>query len=270
MSYVYLFLKGKYMEDEIVMRQLTIRSFHCDNVEWGTEFSFKKNENNYTMTLEKGIEEKLKKSSELFENVTVKILKPNERHVEINSIMDIIPISVKALGKLGEGITHTITGAYVMLTGVDTVGRQICAFGNSNGWLDEKMVPGQPGTPSNDDYIILVDVLIKEGYSTKRVGPDACHNAVEIICDPIREDLRGFKGGQETESHTYKDIIRPGKKKVAVVKLVSGQGAMYDTHYFAKDPSGFIDSRSIIDSVGSPIILSPNEYRDGALRCLYG
>ena len=36
--------------------------------------------------------------------------------------MDIIPISTKVLGKLGEGITHTITGVYVMLTGVDVNG----------------------------------------------------------------------------------------------------------------------------------------------------
>ena len=116
------------MADEIVMRQLTIRSFHCDKVDWGDDYAFKKDGSNYSMTLKKGIEEEMKKSSELFENVTVKILKPGEHHVKINSVMDVFPISVKALGKLGEGITHTITGAYVMLTGVDTAGRQICGM----------------------------------------------------------------------------------------------------------------------------------------------
>lgn len=258
------------MADEIVMRQLTIRSFHCDNVDWGDDYAFKKDGSNYSMTLKKGIEEEMKKSSELFENVTVKILKPGDHHVKINSVMDVFPISVKALGKLGEGITHTITGAYIMLTGVDTAGRQICAFGNSDGWMDEKVTFNQPGTPADDDYIILVDVLIKEGYATKRVGPDACHAACEIMCDPIRAFLKKFRDGDESERHVFKDVIHPGKKKVVVVKLVSGQGAMYDTHYMPKDPSGFTDGRSIIDSVGSPIILSANEYRDGALRCLYG
>ena len=258
------------MAEEIVMRQLTIRSFHCDDVEFGDTTSFAKNGDYYKMTIKKDIAEELKKSSELFEDLTVKILKPGEHHVKINSVMDIFPISVKALGMIGEGITHTITGAYVMLTGVDTNGRQICAFGNSDGWMDEKVTFNQPGTPSDSDYIILVDVLIKEGFATKRIGPDACHAACEIMCEPIRANLKKFRDGQENEKHTFKDLIHPGKKKVCVVKLVSGQGAMYDTHYFAKDPSGFTDSRSIIDSVGSPIILSPNEYRDGALRCLYG
>ncbi|MBQ7743914.1 MAG: proline reductase cluster protein PrdD [Lachnospiraceae bacterium] len=258
------------MNEEIVKRQLTIRSFHCHEVVFGAATSFVKDGDYYKMTIKKDIAEDLKKSSDLFEDLTVKILKPGEHHVKINSVMDVFPISVKALGNLGEGITHTITGAYVMLTGVDTNGRQICAFGNSDGWMDEKVTFNQPGTPSDEDYIILVDVLIKEGYATKRIGPDACHAACEIMCEPLRANLKKFREGSENEKHVYRDLIHPGKKKVCVVKLVSGQGAMYDTHYFAKDPSGFTDSRSIIDSVGSPIILSPNEYRDGALRCLYG
>lgn len=258
------------MAEEIVMRQLTIRSFHCDSVEMGNDFSFKKDGSNYKMVLKNDIAEIMKKSSELIEDCSIKIIKPGEHHVKINTVMDIIPISVKALGKIGEGITHTITGAYIMLTGVDTEGRQICAFGNSDGWMDEKVTFNQPGTPSDSDYIILIDVLLKGGYAIKRIGPDACHAATELLCAPIREELKTYRDGDESEKHIYKDVVRPGKKKVAIVKLVSGQGAMYDTHYFAKDPSGFTDSRSIIDSVGSPIILSPNEYRDGALRCLYG
>lgn len=258
------------MADEIVIRRLTIRSFHCDKVEWGDDFNFSKNGDYYTMTLKKGTEDILTNSSELIEKMTVSIVMPGEHHIHINSVMDIMPISVKALGNLGEGITHTITGAYLMLTGVDTAGRQICAFGNSDGYMDEKIVFNQPGTPADSDIIILVDVLLKEGNAVKRIGPDACHAACELICDPIREILKSFRQGAETEQHVFTDVVRPGKKKVAVVKLVSGQGAMYDTHYFAKDPSGFTGSRSIIDSVGSPIVLTANEYRDGALRCLYG
>ena len=258
------------MAEEIVKRTLTIRSFHCDSVERGPEFSFNKVGSYYKMVIKDGIEEEMKKSSDLIENLTIKILKPGEHHVQINTVMDVIPISVKALGKIGEGITHTITGAYVMLTGVDTADRQICAFGSSNGLMDEMVVFNQPGTPSDSDYIILVDVLLKDGYAVKRIGPDACHMATELMCNPIREILREYRTGDETEKNVYKDIIRPGKKKVALVKLVSGQGAMYDTHYMSLHPSGFEGGRSIIDSVGSPIILSPNEYRDGALRCLYG
>ena len=41
---------------------------------------------------------------------------------------------------------------------------------------------------------------------------------------------------------------------------------MYDTCLFANEPCGAIGSRSIIDMGNVPIILSPNEYRDGALE----
>lgn len=53
--------------------------------------------------------------------------------------MDILPISVKVLGNLGEGITHTITGAYVMITGVDEEGTQVAEFGSSEGILAERL-----------------------------------------------------------------------------------------------------------------------------------
>lgn len=258
------------MAEEIVKRKLTIRSFHCDKVEWGKDYDFKKDGSYYTLTIKKGIEEELKNTSELIEKVTIKILKPGEHDVQINNVIDVVPISVKALGKIGEGITHTITGAYVFLTGVDTDDRQVCAFGSSNGLMSKMVVFDQPGTPAMSDYIILVDMVIKGGYATKRIGPDALATALEKMCDPIREILKKFRDGDETEKNVYKDVIRPGKKKVAIVKLVSGQGAMYDTHYLGLEPSGFTESRSIIDSVGSPIVLSPNEYRDGALRCMYG
>ena len=55
----------------------------------------------------------------------------------MNTIMDIIPIPTKVLGKLGEGITHTITGVYVMLTGVDGTGKQYTNLVHQEGNLKE-------------------------------------------------------------------------------------------------------------------------------------
>ena len=258
--------------NERVIRELTIRSFHVDNVVFGEKFMFKKNENNdyFTLTLKKDFEKELLKSESLIADFKISVIKPNERHIMINHLMDVIPISVKALGKIGDGITNTITGAYIMLTGVDTAGNQVCAFGNSDGYMDEKIVFDRPGTPSSDDLIILMEATLKEKEGYKRPGPASVHRLVDTYVDEIRPLLKRTRGDSANESNTYQDVARPGKKKVAVVKLVSGQGAMYDTHYMPKEPSGFTDGRSIIDSVGSPIILSPNEYRDGALRCLYG
>ncbi len=81
--------------------------------------------------------------------------------------MDIIPISTKVLGRLGEGITHTLTGVYVMLTGADEDGNQMHEFGSSEGILKDQMVFGRYGTPSVEDYIIHVDVTLKGGLPLK-------------------------------------------------------------------------------------------------------
>ena len=53
-----------------------------------------------------------------------------------------------------------------------------------------------------------------------------------------------------------------------IVKQVAGQGAMYDTHLFAKEPSGVEGGRSIIDMGNMPILVTPNEYRDGIIRSM--
>ena len=56
-----------------------------------------------------------------------------------------------------------------------------------------------------------------------------------------------FKGDKCTERHEYHDKVRPGKKKVVIIRQVAGQGAMYDTWMFPDEPSGVEGGRSIID-----------------------
>ena len=58
------------------------------------------------------------------------------------------------------------------------------------------------------------------------------------------------------------------KKRVLIIKQVAGQGAMYDTFLFAKEPSGVEGGKSIIDLGNMPVILTPNEYRDGIIRSM--
>ena len=43
---------------------------------------------------------------------------------------------------------------------------------------------------------------------------------------------------------------------------------MYDNLLFPNEPSGFEGGISIIDLGNMPVVLSPNEYRDGILRSL--
>ncbi len=44
---------------------------------------------------------------------------------------------------------------------------------------------------------------------------------------------------------------------------------MYDTGMFPREPGGFIGCKSIIDMGNMPVIITPNEYRDGALRAMH-
>ena len=259
---------------EKIMRQLIIRSFHVTRLCEGNTFSLTKAdtasyETTWKLTVPARIEENPLLYSEPIIQIKIRLISPEQKHIPIHSVMDIIPISVKAAGKIGEGITHTMTGAYVILTGADEEGTPICAFGSSEGMLDEQIMFNKAGTPADDDWIILFDVILKAKSGFSRPGPNAAHHACDIFCREIRSLLKSKSGYEYTESHCYQDVIHPDRKKIAIVKLVSGQGSMYDTHFLGDEPSSYEGSHSVIDITGAPIVLSPNEYRDGAIRAMY-
>ena len=262
------------MFEEKILRTLTIQSLHIKEVEFGEKFLFTRlngenvKPNYYKLTIPNTISENIVEE-ELISSLNIRIIKPYEHHVHVDSILDVFPISVKVLGKIGEGTSRTLTGVYGMICGRDEDNNPVCAFGDSSGYLDEKMMLDRAGTPSSEDYIICFDVVLKSKAGFSRTGPDSAHRAVDNYCQPLRDILKMKKGADSTEQHIYNDIERVGAPKVVLVKLVSGQGAMYDTHFFPAEPSGFNNSHSIIDSTGSPIYLTPNEYRDGAIRALY-
>lgn len=253
------------MEKEIDLRKLVIKAFHIHDVEWGEKNLVTADGH---MTLAKEEYKSLAELEDCIESVDIRIIKPGQRDVWTNTIMDIIPISTKVLGKLGEGITHTLTGVYVLLTGVDGQGKQCHEFGSSEGILKDQMVPGRAGTPGEDDYIISFDVVLKEGMGQKRQGPTAAHSLCDQFIQEFRNQLKKFHGNECTERHEYHDLVRPGKKKVLIIKQVAGQGAMYDTHLFSNEPSGVEGGKSIIDMGNMPILVTPNEYRDGIIRSM--
>ncbi|MFR1318032.1 MAG: glycine/sarcosine/betaine reductase component B subunit, partial [Peptostreptococcus anaerobius] len=129
--------------EEKILRRLVIKPFSINEVKFGKRFGIK---GDVLEIVEEKIEE-LKASNDLITNIRLEIIKPGDYDREINTIMDIIPISTKVLGGLGEGITHTLSGVYVMLTGVDEDGRQMHEFGSSEGNLSEQMIFGRCGTP---------------------------------------------------------------------------------------------------------------------------
>lgn len=254
------------MADEVKdLRKLVIKAFHITDVEWGEH-------NDITvdgrMTVSKEMIDGLVAQEKYIEAIDIQIIKPGDHDRWTNTIMDIVPISTKVLGKIGDGITHTITGVYVMLTGVDVNGKQCHEFGSSEGNLKEQLYLNRAGTPGDNDYIISFDVTLAAGMGQERPGPTAAHRVCDEFIQTYRNKLKKFNGSKCTERHEYHDIVRPGKKKVLIIKQVAGQGAMYDTHLFAKEPSGVEGGKSIIDMGNMPIVVTPNEYRDGIIRSM--
>jgi len=250
---------------EIDLRRLVIKAFHMTDVEFGDE-------NRITMdgimTVSKDMIPSLLDKYEYIDSIDIQIIKPGDHDRWTNTIMDIIPISTKVLGKLGEGITHTVTGVYVMLTGVDVNGKQTHEFGSSEGNLKDMLVLGKAGTPGEDDYIISFDVTFKAGMGQERHGVLQGHSACDEFIQTYRDILKKFNGNKATERHEFHDTIRPGQKKVLIIRQVAGQGAMYDTHLFPNEPSGVEGGKSIIEMGNMPVMLTPNEYRDGIIRSM--
>ncbi len=253
------------INDEIEMRRLVIKSYHISEV----EFSEKTDIVDKSLYLQNSVIKDIIKEEELIDTINLNIIKPNDHDRWTNTIMDIIPISAKVLGILGEGITHTLTGVYVMLTGVDSEGIQVAEFGSSEGNLKEQLVLNRAGTPSDTDIIISFDVVLKAGEGHARPGPTAAHRACDKFVQQIRNVVKRLDGNTCNERYEFYDKIKSGKKKVVIIKQVAGQGAMYDTQLFSKEPSAFAGGRSIIDIGNVPIIVSPNEYRDGAIRAMH-
>lgn len=247
------------------LRRLVIKAFHVNDVQPGEE-------NKVTvdgkMTVSDTVLDDILKNYPNLEKLDVQIIRPGEHDRWTNTIMDIIPISAKVLGVLGEGITHTLTGVYVMLTGVDVKGKQTHEFGSSEGNLKEKLYLNRAGTPGDTDFIVSFDVTLKAGMGQEREGVLEAHRACDDFIRIFREQLKKFRGEKCTERHEYHDVVRPGKKRVLIIKQVAGQGAMYDTSLFAKEPSGTEGGHSIIDMGNMPVIVTPNEYRDGIIRSM--
>lgn len=240
--------------------KLQIKVFHIDEVVIGNKISVDKRK----LVISTDVEY----DKNVFESVEIKIIKPREHDLYINTIMDVVPISTKVLGRIGEGITHTLTGVQVLLTGANTEGLQMHEFGSSEGILKEQLVLNRAGTPSDKDYLIHIDVIIKAGINFDRQLAFSIFELSDVYLQNIREVMKMLSGRDADEVHEYFNKKNPGKPKVALVKEVAGQGMMYDNLLFPEEPSGMDKGISIIDMQNMPILLTPNEYRDGAIRAM--
>lgn len=246
------------------LRMLTQKVFEVKEVRMGKATEIKQG----ILTVREGIEKMALMQEPRIKDVKVSVIKPGEYDLFVNSNLDYSPIACKVRGELGEGVTHLLSGVTVMTTGVEDVsGFQPSNIGSSEGILRNRMVPDRAGTPASSDYILHVDVLFHEGEGRTAEGIQAVHRVTDRIVQEIRSKLA------EPESMPYKrnvfyDNARPGKKKVILVKIVSGLGNMYDTAMFPYEPGGFLGSHNMMDSKNLPYVISPNQCRDGAIHSL--
>ena len=244
------------------LRKLVIKTYHVQDIEWSDKVGY----NNHTLSLPKRTHADLLDHPHV-KSLDVSLIRPGEDR-QIYCIMDILPIATKVLGRLGDGITHTMTGVYVMITGADETGESVQNFGSSEGLLSEQLYRGRAGTPGENDLIIHIEVRLKAGSQILRQAVNEGHAQADRYVQLIREMLKQVSPNDYDERHTFVDQVRTGKPKVAIVKMVAAQGTMYDNLLLPREPAGYAGGKSVVDMEGVPVMLSPNEYRDGALRAL--
>ncbi len=246
-----------------VIRKLTKKYYKVKEVKLGIGTSF---ENGILTIGESSIGMALK-ANPLVKELKMDIISPDKRHIYTETIMDICPISTKVEGKLGEGVSHVLDGAVFMLTGVDEDGVQVHEFGSSEGYLDEKMAFGRPGCADDGDIIIRVNAVLQRGTGMERRGPFAAHSAEDVIMQEVRDAIRHVKGPAEREE-VCEDVKRTGRPRVVLVKEIMGQGAMHDNVLCPTEPAGIHGGCKNVDLGNVPVMLTPNQVRDGAIHAL--
>ncbi|ADL08415.1 glycine/sarcosine/betaine reductase component B subunit [Thermosediminibacter oceani] len=249
---------------ENVLRTLIWREFSVNNVQISNNTKIVDN----TLYLDGALAQQALSINPLVKKVTIDVIKPGQHDVFTNTIMDIMPIATKVEGKMGEGITHCLRGVVVFLTGIDEAGRQIAEFGSSHGILKDKVAFGMPGTPKIDEIVLRIDVVIEKGAGMERRGPLAAHQVCDWILDHIRRELKKMPPQEAVFTQEFKDIRREGRPKVLIVKELGGQGAMHEKIIMPSEPGGVRGGKSIIDLGNVPVILTPNEVKDGGIHSM--
>ena len=213
------------------------------------------------------IVDKAVKEDPLCVSMSLDVIYPDKRHVYTDTIMDVAPIATKVEGELGEGVTKVADGVVFMLTGVDEDGVQIHEFGSSEGFLDEKMYFGHPGCADEGDIIIRCHAVIKRLTGMTRPGPFAAHKCEDYIIQAVRNELKKYDG-EVVREEVCEDLRRKGNPRVVLVKEIMGQGAMHDNVLCPNEPCGVMGGQKNVNLGNVPIVLTPNQVRDGSIHAL--
>ena len=246
-----------------VIRTLVKKHIRITDVVIGDKTSIE----NGTLTIDKHIVDKAVLEDSLCKSLTLDVIYPDKRHVYTETIMDVCPIATKVEGELGEGITKVADGVVFMLTGVDEDGVQVHEFGSSEGYLDEKMYFGHPGCADENDIIIRCHAVIERLTGMTRPGPFSAHKCQDYIIQAVRNELKKYEG-EVVREEICEDIRRSGNPRVVLVKEIMGQGAMHDNVICPTEPCGILGGQKNVDCGNVPIILTPNQVRDGSIHAL--
>ncbi len=246
-----------------VIRTLKKQHMKITAVEIGTETSIKDGK----ITIDASIVDRAILEDPLCKSLALDVIYPKDRHTYTETIMDVCPIATKVDGKLGEGVTKVAEGVVFMLTGVDEDGVQIHEFGSSEGYLDEKMYFGHPGCADENDIIIRCHAVIAANTGMSRPGPFAAHECQDFIIQAIRDELKDYDG-EIIREEICEDVRRKGNPRVVLVKEIMGQGAMHDNVICPTEPCGILGGQKNVDCGNVPIMLTPNQVRDGSIHAL--
>ena len=252
-------------EEEKVVRTLTRKHFKITEVKRGPETKIE----GTTLYIREGIEQEVIDNQELVKDFHLEIITPDKYHTYSETIMDVQPIATKeGDADLGTGVTRVLDGVVMMLTGTDEGGVQIGEFGSSEGYLDENIMWNRPSCPDKGEIFIKGNIVIQEKTNMERRGPMAAHTAFDIITQEIREVMKELDDSLVTDTQELKQVRRPGKKKVVIVKEIMGQGAMHDNFILPVEPVGVLGARANVDLGNVPVCVSPLEVLDGCIHAL--
>jgi D-proline reductase (dithiol) PrdA len=249
--------------DKKIIHNLVKKHIKISDVKLGNKTSIKDG----VITIDKDIVNSAVTKDVLCKSLKLDVIHPNERHIYTETIMDVCPIATKVEGELGEGITKVADGVVFMLTGVDEDGVQVHEFGSSEGYLDEKMYFGHPGCADENDIIIRCHAVIQRLSGMTRPGPFAAHKCQDHIIQEIRNELKEYEG-EVVREEICEDVRRAGNPRVVLIKEIMGQGAMHDNVICPTEPSGILGGRKNVDCGNVPIMLTPNQVRDGSIHAL--
>ena len=225
-----------------------------------------------SLSLEKDLDQKLLEKEKQKGNFPildfhVRILSPEDKDVFVHSNLDFLPIVAKERGELGEGCSLYLQGVTAMLNGVEEGGFEPCNIGSSEGILSERVKFQEAGTAEETDWLLQGDFVFREGEGRTAEGIEAAHSLMDTYLVEIRREMcrkeQYFRKEELLVHRRYE-----GYPRLALVKISSGLGNMYDTVVFPKEPAGILEGHQMRLSKNLPYALSPLQVLDGVIHTL--